>query len=99
EAVRGPAGWIWEFIYPAGLPPMPGISVLYVLVPWIGVMAAGYGFRAILIREASARRRLCLRIGLLATALFLVAGSLGVLLIRADDGAPNGLFRLLNQQK
>jgi uncharacterized membrane protein len=99
QTLRGPVGWIWEFLYPAGLPRLPGIAILYVLVPWIGVMAAGYGFGAILIREASDRRRLCLRIGLLATALFLVAGSLGVLLIRADDGAPNGLFRLLNQQK
>ena len=46
--------------------------VLYSLVPWIGVMAAGYGFGPILIREPSRRDRACLAIGLSATALFLV---------------------------
>jgi uncharacterized membrane protein len=97
--MRGQVGWFWEFVYPAGLPRVPGISILYVLVPWIGVMAAGYGFGAIMIREASERRRLCLRIGLAATALFLVAGILGVVLIRADADSRNPLFRLLDQQK
>ncbi|MCM3871614.1 MAG: heparan-alpha-glucosaminide N-acetyltransferase domain-containing protein [Pyrinomonadaceae bacterium] len=99
ESVRNSVGWIWEFIYPAGLPEPRGISVLYVLVPWIGVMLAGYAFGAIMLRESAERRRLCLRIGLCATALFLLAGGLTVFLIPAPADAPPAIYRFLNQQK
>jgi uncharacterized membrane protein len=99
QQVRNSAGWLWEFVYPAGAQAWSGISILYVLVPWIGVMAAGYGFGTILLREPHERRRLCLGIGLSATALFLVAGGLTVLLTPAPANAPPALFRLLNQQK
>jgi uncharacterized membrane protein len=93
-------GWIWEFVYPAGLENHSGIAVLYVLVPWIGVMAAGYGFGLILTREPAERRRLCLIIGLSATVVFLVFGCLFLFLNRAPAKAPlPALFRLLNQQK
>jgi uncharacterized membrane protein len=91
--LRGP---VWEFVYPSGGKAWEGLSILYVLVPWIGVMAAGYGFGAILVREPGERRRLCLVIGLSATALFLVFGTLW--LGPAPAGAP-ALLRLLNQQK
>ena len=74
QSLRGAIGWIWEFVYPAGFERWDAVSILYVLVPWIGVMAAGYGFGLIVIREPAARRRLCLRIGLSATAVFLLAG-------------------------
>lgn len=50
----------------------PRLIVLYSIVPWIGVMAAGYAFGSILTLEPERRRRLCLAIGLSATALFLV---------------------------
>jgi uncharacterized membrane protein len=93
-------GWIWEFVYPAGLENHSGIAVLYVLVPWIGVMAAGYGFGLILTREPAERRRLCLIIGLSATVVFLVFGCLFLFLNPAPAKAPlPALFRLLNQQK
>lgn len=89
--------WLWEFIYPAGFDLPDGIAILYVLVPWIGVMAAGYAFGAIMIRDD--RRKICLQIGLAATALFLVIGGVLVFLSPARPGAPPALFRLLNQQK
>jgi uncharacterized membrane protein len=96
EAMRSSVGRIWEFVYPAGLKGWPGISVLYVLIPWIGVMAAGYGFGALLARPD--RRRLCLSIGLSAAVLFLVAG--GIALSSPDNGDPRPtLFRLLDQRK
>ena len=50
----------------------PTLWVLYSLVPWVGVMAAGYAFGAVLTLDADRRNRLCLRIGLGATALFVV---------------------------
>lgn len=99
QQVRSSVGWIWEFVYPTGAEGGTGLNILYVLVPWIGVMAAGYGFGAILVLEPGKRRRLCLRIGLSATALFLVAGGLNVFWNPAPAHAPPVFIRLLNQQK
>jgi uncharacterized membrane protein len=53
-------------------PEGPGLIVLYSIVPWVGVMAAGYAFGTVLTAEAGRRRRLCLTIGLAASGLFLV---------------------------
>jgi uncharacterized membrane protein len=77
----------------------PQVTVLYTLVPWIGVMAAGYAFGSIMIRDGARRRRLCLGIGLSATALFLVLAGIGVLSAHPPDGAPPLIVRLLNQRK
>ncbi len=99
DAIRNSIGWLLEFIYPAGLGEPRGIIILYVLVPWIGVMATGYAFGAIMIRESAERRRLCLRIGLGAIAVFLVIGVIMLFRSPVRPGAPPALFRLLNQQK
>ena len=93
---------VWAFIYPAGVETPFGVSVLYVLVPWIGVMMAGYGFGAIVTMDTAARKRLCIRIGLVCTALFVVVGS--VFALRSPNAQADGetmpfLLRLLNQQK
>lgn len=53
-------------------PDGPNLIVLYSIIPWIGVMAAGYAFGRILILEPAQRNRLCLVIGLSAVGLFLV---------------------------
>ena len=89
----------WEFLYPSGADAAFGMAVLYVLVPWVGVMAAGYGFGLIVELDTAARRRWCLRIGLSATVLFLVVGSILAVGGSSDENAPPFLFRLLGQQK
>jgi uncharacterized membrane protein len=64
---------LWKVFYVgffAG--PIGPLNVLYSFVPWVGVMALGYGFAPILDREAARRDRTCLAIGLGAIALFLV---------------------------
>jgi uncharacterized membrane protein len=101
-----PQSWrpVWEFIYPAGAEVKlgengPSVAVLYTIVPWIGVMAAGYAFGSIVTREPRERRRLCLWIGLGATALFVAGAGLSVLTSPASDDAPPALFRFLNQRK
>jgi uncharacterized membrane protein len=100
-----PGGWrpafgrFWEFIYPADLEGLPGIAILYVLVPWIGVMMAGYGFGKILALDAATRRRNCLGIGWSAIFIFLIAASLVILLGPAPENPRPFIFRLLNQQK
>lgn len=50
----------------------PPLIVLYSLIPWIGVMAAGYAFGAVMAHEPARRDRICLAIGLGAIAAFLV---------------------------
>src|SRR6476661_283153 len=53
-------------------PPIGPLVVLYSLIPWIGVMAAGYAFGRVLTLEPVRRDRICYAVGLGVTALFLV---------------------------
>jgi uncharacterized membrane protein len=99
ESVRQSVGSIWEFIYPAGLERWRAVTILYVLVPWIGVMAVGYAFGSIVTREPASRRRLCLRIGLSATAVFLLVGCLAAVFGPAPENPIPFVFRLLDQRK
>jgi uncharacterized membrane protein len=46
--------------------------VLYTIIPWIGVMAAGYAFGAVVALDAARRRRFCLALGPAMIAAFLV---------------------------
>jgi uncharacterized membrane protein len=50
----------------------PNLIVLYSIIPWIGVMAAGYAFGKVLSLEPARRNRISLAVGLGAIALFLV---------------------------
>jgi uncharacterized membrane protein len=50
----------------------PNLIVLYSIVPWIGVMAAGYAFGNLFTLDPARRNRICLVLGLGAMALFLV---------------------------
>jgi uncharacterized membrane protein len=52
--------------------PSPVVFVLYPLIPWIGVMAAGYAFGSLYQMEALRRRRLLIIMGCTATALFII---------------------------
>jgi uncharacterized membrane protein len=70
---------LWKIAYvgffagPVSLgPDGPHLIVLYSLVPWVGVMAAGYAFGRVLALEPARRDRACLWLGLSLTALFLV---------------------------
>jgi uncharacterized membrane protein len=75
--LASPLGWLARILYfgggiVVGGSATPNLLVLYSLVPWIGVMAAGYAFGAVLVRERRARDRACLAIGFSSVALFLV---------------------------
>ena len=52
--------------------PSPVVLALYPLIPWIGVMAAGYAFGALYQKEVADRKRLLTIIGLTAIVLFIV---------------------------
>jgi uncharacterized membrane protein len=49
---------------------------MYPLVPWIGVMAAGYGFGQVFLLERERRRRLLLRLGIILTLAFVALRAL-----------------------
>jgi uncharacterized membrane protein len=71
----GWARWIWYFLHQPGLvSPGNGMSifVLYPLIPWIGVMAAGYALGPVMQLDAEARRRWLLRLGAAVTAGFVL---------------------------
>ena len=94
---------IGDFLYLGGVVKLgvngPPIGVLYVIVPWIGVMAVGYAFGVIMTFEPARRRKVCLWIGLGATALFVVLAAIGVVIQPARPGSPPAILRMLNQRK
>jgi uncharacterized membrane protein len=68
--------WFWQVLYLGG-PVNVGsggaqLAVLYSLVPWIGVMAAGYAFGTVMLMDRPRRSRYCVAIGVGAVALFAV---------------------------
>ena len=56
----------------------PYLIVLYSIIPWIGVMAAGFAFGRILSMEPAQRNRICIAIGCSAIGLFLLLRGLNV---------------------
>jgi uncharacterized membrane protein len=70
----GSAAWVWNFLHqPALLKAQSGgVYPLYSLVPWVGVMAAGYALGPVMQFEQEARRRLLIRLGAAITLGFVV---------------------------
>jgi uncharacterized membrane protein len=75
DAARfGPFAWLWQVLHQQALiaTPGPALVVAYPLVPWIGVMAAGFCFGRVYELPQARRRRLLIRLGLALTAAFVV---------------------------
>ena len=73
----GIGGKLWLILHQQGLFPVfggrsPVVLVLYPLIPWVGVMAAGYAFGSLYQKNPAERKKLLTRIGLVAVALFFV---------------------------
>ena len=96
-----PSGWFSQFLYFGGEVTTggPTINVLYSIVPWIGVMALGYAFGSVLTRAPVARDRACMRIGVTATAAFVVLGGLAAVMSGGDEESRPFIFRMLDQRK
>jgi uncharacterized membrane protein len=78
SAVPGFAAKVWFLLHQPYEPvplfgfPGPVVFVLYTIIPWVGVMAAGYAFGALYQMDQERRRRILIRMGIAATALFLI---------------------------
>ena len=96
----GAASWLWTILHERGLLQLgtdTKLYVLYPLVPWIGVMAAGYALGPVFKLAPAARRRWLLGLGAFTSAGFIVLRALNVY----GDPAPwvaqdNGLATLLS---
>jgi uncharacterized membrane protein len=75
----GSFGWAWNFLHQPARLRGEHVSVvaLYSLIPWAGVMAAGYALGPVLQLDATSRRRLLMRLG--------VGVSAGFVLLRATN--------------
>jgi uncharacterized membrane protein len=73
-----PDGWqkVWLILHQPGFIPLFGgatkLFVAYPLIPWIGVMAAGYALGVVYTWEGERRRKWLLRAGITLTVLFIV---------------------------
>ena len=75
----GSFDWLWTLLHTPGAIPITAgfsFSVRYVLIPWVGVMAAGFAFGQVLLR--SDRRKWILTLGFGATAMFFVLRGLNL---------------------
>ena len=79
---ESPFRWFWQFIYFGGSVSLgdagPRIAILYSLMPWIGVMAAGYAFGRVLQLPIERRNRACVAIGVTAIAAFIALRTFNV---------------------
>ena len=66
--------WLARLLYLGGSFEAGGLNVvvLYTVVPWVGVMAAGYAFGPVMRMPADRRRRVCLQLGGAMVAAFLL---------------------------
>ncbi len=72
-ASLGKLAWLWMLLHaPGPIPITPHFTFmsLYVLIPWVGVMAAGFAFGTLLLRPD--RRKWIFTLGISMTALFLL---------------------------
>jgi uncharacterized membrane protein len=78
---EGP-NWLLRIIYFGGGVRIgksgPSLYILYVLVPWVGLMFAGYAFGRITERASESRQRVYLWLGASLTGLFLVLRAIGI---------------------
>lgn len=68
----GSLNWLWQVLHVPGMLKVGGVQVmlLYPLVPWVAVMAAGYCLGPVFLLTHEQRRRILLRMGAISTAGF-----------------------------
>jgi uncharacterized membrane protein len=95
----GSAAWVWNVLHQPGVFKAGGhvILIAYPLIPWIGVMGAGYALGKLFTLEPERRRTLLLRLGLAMTVAFLVIRAVNVYGDPAPWSVqPSALFTVLS---
>lgn len=97
---------LWQVVYGLGefrfFGSGPMLVVLYTIVPWIGVIAIGYAFGRVMQFDTARRHKWCYRIGLGATAIFVVVVIVSGIAGPKDADNPSGvmsILRLINPRK
>lgn len=78
---NGLGSLLWLVLHRQGVAPLPGgylLMNLYPLVPWVGVMAAGYALGPVLLLPHERRRPILIGLGLGLTAAFVILRGLNV---------------------
>ena len=71
----GSFAWLWTLLHvrgPIELPFHLREFVLFQIIPWVGVMGAGYVFGKVYLLEASERQKLTFRLGVILTLAFIL---------------------------
>jgi uncharacterized membrane protein len=87
---------LWLFLHQPGFVPLSGdvkLFVAYPLIPWIGVMAAGYAFGIVYEWDEGRRRRWLLRAGFVLSALFV---SVSGIITHASTAQTDPVFVVLD---
>ena len=77
-AFQSSLSWVWQLLYFGGSISLgggedgPQLAVLYSIIPWIGVMAAGFAFGTVMKLDADRRRKVCFALGGGAIVAFLL---------------------------
>ncbi len=76
----GRAAWIWNILHQQGVFSFMGVSfaTAYPVLPWIGVMAAGYCLGNVFLWDAERRERFLLRLGLGLSTAFVVLRAINI---------------------
>jgi uncharacterized membrane protein len=101
----GSAGpdWLLKLLYFGGEIKLggsgPPLMILYVLVPWVELMFAGYGFGRVLDLPKDRQQTIFIRLGLVLTALFVLLRALNMYGDPWPWGAKHTLFGFLSTSK
>jgi uncharacterized membrane protein len=101
--------WVLQILYFGGSIDIHGSQfvVLYSIIPWVGLMAVGYGFGVVMRSSAESRARYCYALGTIAIALFLVLRGFDIygdprpwnIPASGQEHVAPALFRFLNTTK
>src|SRR5687768_15221982 len=91
DGTLGWQGWMLSVLH------IPHYPVIYPLIPWIGVMAAGYAFGPVMLSESGTRRKATLAYGIVLITAFVILRAYNVYGDSAPwSGQETGLFTLLS---
>jgi uncharacterized membrane protein len=71
----GSLGWVWTLLHVRGFVLLPfhiPQFVLFQIVPWVGVMGAGYAFGTVYTWDSERRRQVVTRLGVILTVAFVL---------------------------